>query len=87
MGKNRVSTAEEFNKKYKHYLEERFYGMAINDPDAIAYLDEEFEREIAINPEFTYSQIKMKYGMVRVYATSPKTIMWENEINKILSTK
>ena len=76
-------TAEEFNKKYSAYLEERFYGLDIDHPEVVDYLDKEFEREIEKNPEFQFSQIKMKFGSSRVYTTSDKSSEWEDEIDRI----
>jgi len=76
-------TTEEFNKKYSAYLEERFYGLAISHPEVVEYLDKEFENEIERNPEFQYSQIKMKFGSSRVYSTSDKSSAWEDEIDRI----
>jgi hypothetical protein len=78
-------TAEEFNKKYSAYLEERFYGLDISYPEVVEYLDKEFEREIEKNPAFQYSQIKMKFGSSRVYSTSYKSSEWEAEIDRIFS--
>ena len=37
-------TVDEFNEKYKDYLEPGHYGLAINDPDVIDYLDTQFEK-------------------------------------------
>ena len=76
-------TTEEFNKKYSAYLEERFYGLAISHPEVVEYLDKEFENEIERNPEFQYSQIKMKFGSSRVYTNSGKSSEWESEIDRI----
>jgi hypothetical protein len=76
-------TAEEFNKKYSAYLEERFYGLDIDHPEVVDYLDKEFEKEIGENPEFQFSQIKMKFGSSRVYTTSDKISEWEAEIDRI----
>ena len=78
-------TAEEFNKKYSAYLEERFYGLDISHPEVVEYLDKEFEKEIGKNPAFQYSQIKMKFGSSRVYTTSGKSSEWETEIDRIFS--
>ena len=77
-------TLQEFDDKWKDYLEPRFYGLAINDTRVIDYLDKEFEKEILINPNFDYAQIKLKFGTARVYATSKNESKWEHEINKIL---
>ena len=76
-------TTEEFNKKYSAYLEERFDGLEIGHPEVITYLDKEFEKEIEKNPEFKFSQIKMKFGYSRVYTTSDKNSEWETEIDRI----
>ena len=78
-------TAEEFNKKYSAYLEERFYGLDIDHPEVIEYLDKEFEKEVEKNPEFQFSQIKMKFGSSRVYTNSDKSSEWESEIVRIFS--
>lgn len=78
-------TTEEFDKKYSSYLEEGHYGLAISHPEVITYLDKEFENEIEKNPEFQYSQIKMKFGSSRVYSTSDKSSEWEAEIDRIFS--
>jgi len=78
-------TSEEFNKKYSAYLEERFYGLDIDHPEVVDYLDKEFEKEIEKNPEFQFSQIKMKFGSSRVYTTSDKSSEWEDEIDRIFS--
>lgn len=76
-------TSREFNEKWEKCLEDGFYGMAIEDPKVIEYLDDEFTKEIIINPSFNYSQIKIKFGMSRVYANSDKTSIWEKQINQI----
>jgi hypothetical protein len=77
--------ATEFNKKYKAYLEEGHYGLAIDDEAVINYLDGKFQEFIKI-PGFSYSQIKLKFGMARVYCqpTNIPTNELEAEIEKIL---
>jgi hypothetical protein len=57
---------KEFNEKYKDYLEEGHYGLDINDPCIINYLDEIFQGLIKI-PGFKYSQIKEKFHTGRFY--------------------
>ena len=59
-------TSKEFNEKYKDYLEYRFDGMEIEDPEIIDMCDMFFRDWIKI-PEFEYSQIKTKFGTSRVY--------------------
>lgn len=41
-------TSEEFNEKWNKYLEDGFYGMAIEHPQVIEYLDEEFTKEVIL---------------------------------------
>lgn len=77
-------TVDGFNAKYKNFLENGHYGLAINDEDVIVYLDKQFEIEVAHNPKFSYSQIKIKFGHTSVYAQSEKTHTWESEINKMI---
>lgn len=60
-------TAQEFNQKYKDYLEEGFYGLDIHIPSVIDYLDSMFENGLVNITGFKYSQIKVKFGMVRFY--------------------
>jgi hypothetical protein len=59
-------TADEFNEKYKDYLEKGHYGLDLNSPNIIKYLDEMFQGLIEI-PGFKYSQIKEKFGSSRFY--------------------
>ena len=59
-------TCEEFNEKYKEYLEYRHYGLALDNSEVIEYLDMKFQEFIKI-PGFTYSQIKMKYDFACFY--------------------
>lgn len=75
---------QEFNDKWIKYLEPGHYGLAIEDEQVAKYLDSEFQKEIAINPDFSFAQIKTKFGAARVYAMSDKTNEWEKEINNLL---
>ena len=59
-------TSEEFNEKYKDFLEEGHYGLDIDDSNFIEWLDEKFQSFITVE-NFTYSQIKEKYGFGRFY--------------------
>ena len=61
-----MRTSKEFNEKYKDYIEEGHYGMDINEPSVLAYVDQIFNDLIQI-PEFQFSQVKTKYGLARVY--------------------
>lgn len=59
-------TTEKFNEKYKDYLEEGHYGLDIDYPAVVEYLDKTFQDLIKI-PEFKYSQIKLKFNSSRFY--------------------
>lgn len=79
-------TRNEFNKKWQVYIRESGPGMEFefNDDRAIKYLDEEFSKEVITNPNFWYSQIKIKIGTARVYTNSSKKAEWEQAIDQIL---
>jgi len=59
-------TAREFNQKYEAYLEKGHYGLDIDIPEVVEYLDEQFQEFIQV-PGFSYSQIKLKWNMSRFY--------------------
>ena len=80
-------TMEMFDEKWLPFLEEGFDGLTINDENVINYLDKEFEKEIIVNSNFTYAQIKLKFGSSRVYANSSKDREWEITIDQILNDK
>jgi hypothetical protein len=61
-----MRTGKEFNAKYADYLEEGHYGMDINIPSVITYVDQIFQDLIKIEG-FKYQQIKTKFGLARVY--------------------
>ena len=61
-----MRTEEEFNEKYKDYIEEGHYGMAIGEPSVLTYVDQIFN-DLTKIPGFKFSQIKTKFGMARVY--------------------
>jgi hypothetical protein len=60
-------TIEWFNYKWGKHLEEGHYGLIIHNPMVIKHLDHMFELLLELNPNFTYSQIKVKNGFARVY--------------------
>jgi hypothetical protein len=61
-----MRTSNEFNDKYKNYIEEGNYGMDIDEPSVLTYVDQIFNDLIQI-PGFKYQQIKTKFGLARVY--------------------
>jgi hypothetical protein len=81
-------TTDEFNEKYKDYLEAGHYGLDIGIPEVIDYLDEKFQELIKI-PGFKYSQIKLKFNFARFYA-EPKEVPTsevEKHINELVNKK
>lgn len=82
-------TVDEFNDKWKNHLEEGFEGLEFSDAEGkvVDWLDKHFVLFELINPEFTYAQIKLKFGMARVYLQGlPITCaeIAEDAINKIM---
>lgn len=57
---------QEFNNKYKAFLEPGHYGCALERPEALKYLDDEFQ-ELTKIPGFQFSQIKGKFSSFRFY--------------------
>lgn len=78
---------DEFNKKYTDYIECRFLGLEFDNPEVIAYLDEQFQAHIKNHPDFKISQIKMKFGTSRVYTNAGLELEreWEHKINEIMN--
>lgn len=54
-------TANDFNEKYKDYLEESYYGLNFEHKESIIFLDNVMKDLIKI-PGFKYQQIKLKWG-------------------------
>jgi hypothetical protein len=78
-------TADQFNEKYKEYLEKGHYGLDLHKPEAIEYLDKEFQELIKI-PGFQYSQIKSKFNSFRFYnegISRDKTFEIEEKLKEI----
>lgn len=72
-------TPEEFNRRWKSRLKKGHYGMGISDPKIIKLVDKEFRSLEKKYPNFTYSQIKIKFGSARVYLENVPS----KEINRI----
>lgn len=63
-----MKTSDEFNTKYLAYIEKGFNerGLELDNPEAIEYLDKEFQELIKI-PGFQFSMIKSKYSWFCFY--------------------
>lgn len=82
-------TVDEFNNKWKEHLVEGFEGLEFNDNNSriTQLLDDYFYLFNQINPMFRYFQIKMKFGMARVYIEGlPRRCMEivEDAINQVM---
>ncbi len=80
--------AIEFNQKWKSRLEEGHYGLDIDTPEIVNYVDTQFKVLDLLYPDFKYSQIKIKYGKARVYLSGdvPQSVttIIEEAIDKLL---
>jgi hypothetical protein len=76
-------TSIEFNKKWAEFLEKGHYGLALDKPEAVEYLDTEF-KSLSKLPDFKFSQIKSKFNWFRFYADGVPTEKC-NEIEKRLA--
>jgi hypothetical protein len=80
-------TTQQFNEKYKPFLEEGHYGLDLAKPEAITYLDERFQ-EFTQRPDFKYAQIKSKFNWFCFYAdgiTTEERTEVENKLKEIYS--
>lgn len=78
---------EEFNSKYKDYIQEGFenQGLMIDDDKVATFLDSVFVDFTRI-PDFRFSQIKFKFGNCRFYSNLGSELTWfvEHRINELL---
>lgn len=79
-------TTQDFNEKWKDYLEEGFYGLAIPHPKVVEYLEEVFSNELTKDPNFKFKQIKVKFHWTCFYSNAPMEVNQriEDTINEIL---
>jgi hypothetical protein len=74
--------AKEFNEKWRDHLEEGHYGLDIDIEEVVEYLDEQFEVIKSETPDFTYSQIKLKFSMARVYLSRNVNRDWPEQLEE-----
>jgi len=74
-----MRTCKEFNEFYKEYIEKDHYGMDIDVPSVVHYMNTVFKDLIKI-PGFKYSQIKTKYGLPRVYTNLDEVLPFVGRI-------
>jgi hypothetical protein len=89
-----MRTIEEFNKKYKDYLNHES-GMLLEIPSVLTYVDQIFQDLIKI-PDFKYQQIRTVYGLAKVVTNLQEIIPFvgriieqelEDKINFILKVE
>jgi gamma-glutamylcysteine synthetase len=61
------TTIDQFNTKYKQYLEEGYWGLDIDCLPSIHYLDTIFKQLLTKLDGFQYSTIKIKFQSSRFY--------------------
>ena len=74
-----MRTNEEFNTKFKDYLEEEHYGMSIQIPSVLTYVDQIFH-DLTQIPGFKYQQVKVKFGLARVHTNLPEILPFAGRI-------
>jgi hypothetical protein len=74
-----MRTSNEFNEKYEDFLEEDHYGISIDIPAVIHYVDQVFQDLIKIDG-FKYQQIKTKFGMARVHTNLDEVLPFVGRI-------
>ena len=74
-------TAEQFNKKYKQYIPEGWYGLEFDVPKVTEYLNGILEDGLVHIPGFEIHQIKLKFQMARFYF---ETNMKNKELERII---
>mgnify|MGYP003326477110 CR=1 FL=1 len=82
-------SVEEFNNKYKDYLEDRYYGLAVDIPEFTEWLDNKFQEFIEY-PGFKYRQIKSKFNYGCFYCTGlsqEQVIEVQNKLTSYLNQK
>ena len=76
-----------FNEKYEQFIEPGgYYGLDIDIPEVTAFLDVLFGSTLRHVPGFMYAQIKLKFGLARVYTSLPHEVntMIERGIDSIV---
>lgn len=77
----KLETPKQFNNKWSNRLERGFdkKGMMINNEEIINLVDRHFTKFEKLYPDFSFSQIKIKFGSARVYIENVNV----RDINKL----
>lgn len=86
---NYYKEIDDFNERWIKHLEPGFEGLSFNDNNnyIVDYLDTVFSKLDKTYPEFTYTQIKIKFGTSRAYIHGipyPYCAEIESNLDKIL---
>jgi len=73
-----MRTTEEFNEKYKAYLDGES-GMLIELPSVLTYVDQVFN-DLTWIPGFLYSEITTGYGLARVHTNLQEILPFAGRI-------
>lgn len=73
-----MRTKEEFNEKYKAYLDGES-GMLIELPSVLTYVDQVFN-DLVLIPGFLYSEITTGYGLARVHTNLQEVMPFAGRI-------
>tara|TARA_R110000782_G_scaffold30983_6_gene76823 strand:+ start:8436 stop:8771 length:336 start_codon:yes stop_codon:yes gene_type:complete len=74
-----MRTSKEFNDKYSNYLEDTHFGIEIEIPSVLTYVDQVIN-DLTKIPGFKYQQIKLKYGLARVSTNLEQLIPFAGRI-------
>ena len=80
----------QFNEVYSEYIPEGYYGLSFYDIGVIRLLVEKFSQYIIEYDNFKFYQLKLKFGVPRLYIDGPSTeeiFDLEDKIAKILKNE
>ena len=89
-------TAEQFNTKWADHIPKGYYGLEFDIPQLTELIDKTVTGWVEVFPKMTIKQIKLKFGMARVYVSldterlpehNQFTGDLEEKINKLLANQ
>ena len=81
---------EQFNHYYRKFIPDRYYGMSFYNKDVASLLIRKFSEYIEKYPDFKFYQLKLKFGVPRLYVEGPsqeEIFKIEEEIAQILKNE
>lgn len=82
-------TKEDFNNKYKQYIENGYRGLTFDIPAATIYLDKQFETLIYV-PHFKFAEItltKNKFVRIKALLSSEIILKIEQDLEKLIKNE